>query len=101
MCKGDWRFGGLLTIFIVVNAKEILRAHISKTINLSDSEFDRFFSHFTPKSFKKGEVLISEGDKVEHEYFVLDGCLKSFYISDEVKMFILQFAMSTWWTTDY
>ncbi len=91
----------LTQIFIVVNAKEILRSHISKTISLSEVQFDEFYSYFTPQSFKKGEVLISEGNKVEQEYFVLDGCLKSFYISDEVKMFILQFAMSTWWTTDY
>jgi CRP-like cAMP-binding protein len=85
----------------VVDAKEILRSHISKTISLSDDQFDQFFSYFKPQSFKKGEVLISEGDKVEQEYFVLDGCLKSFYINDDVKMFILQFAMSTWWTSDY
>jgi len=84
-----------------VNAKEILERHVSKTITLSEEQFDHFFSHFTPQSFKKKQVLISEGDKVEHEYFVLDGCLKSFFINDEIKMFILQFAMPTWWTSDY
>ena len=84
-----------------MNAKEILERHVSKTINLSEEQFDHFFSHFMPQSFKKKQILISEGDKVEHEYFVLDGCLKSFFINDEIKMFILQFAMPTWWTSDY
>src|SRR5262249_43990422 len=54
-----------------------------------------------PASYKKGQVIISEGDKVEHEYFVTEGCLKSFYLNDDVKMFILQFALPTWWTSDY
>lgn len=84
-----------------MNAEEILKQHVAKTITLSGEQFSYFFSHFTPLSFKKGQALISEGDKVEHEYFVLDGCLKSFYINDDVKMFILQFAMPTWWISDF
>ena len=84
-----------------MNAEETLKLHISKTVNLSQEQFDYFFSHFTQQSFKKGQALISEGDKVEHEYFVLEGCLKSFFINDEIKMFILQFAMPTWWASDY
>ena len=81
--------------------KEILKEHVAKTASLTDDQFDYFFSRFKPRSYKKGQIIIAEGDKVEHEYFVLDGCLKSFYINDEVKMFILQFAMPTWWASDY
>ncbi len=84
-----------------MNAEEILQLHIAKTISLPAKQFAYFFSHFEALSFKKGQALISEGDKVDYEYFVLDGCLKSFYINDEVKMFILQFAMPTWWASDY
>jgi CRP-like cAMP-binding protein len=82
-------------------AKEILKEHIAKTASLTDEQFDYFFSHFKPQSFKKGQTLISEGDKVDCEYFVLSGCLKAFFINDEIKMYILQFAMPTWWTSDY
>lgn len=69
--------------------------------SLTDDEFLYFFSHFKPQSFKKGQVVIQEGDKAEREYFVLSGCLKAFFINDDVKMHILQFAMPTWWTSDY
>jgi hypothetical protein len=31
----------------------------------------------------------------------VEGCLKTFYINDDVKMYILQFAMPTWWASDY
>jgi len=81
--------------------KEILKQHIAKTASLTDEQFDFLFSHFKPRSFQKGQALISEGDKVEHEYFVVTGCLKAFFISDQIKMYILQFAMPTWWTSDY
>lgn len=90
-----------MEIFNTLNAEEILKQHVSRTTTLSQEQFEFFFSHFTRLSFKKGQSLISEGDKVEYEYFVLNGCLKSFYINDEVKMFILQFAMPTWWASDY
>ena len=81
--------------------KEFLKEHIAKTALLTDDEFDYFFSFFKHLSYKKGQSIIAEGDKVEHEFFVLDGCLKTFYINDDLKMFILQFAMPTWWASDY
>lgn len=84
-----------------MNAKEILRTHINKVVDLTDEQFDYFFSLFKPQSFKKGENLIREGDEVDHEYFVLDGCLKTFYTNDSMKMHILQFATSMWWASDY
>src|ERR1700752_5354946 len=84
-----------------MQAKEILKEHVAKTATLTDVEFNHFFSHFKPQSYKKGQAIISEGNKVNHEYFVVEGCIKSFYINDDVKMFILQFAMPTWWTSDY
>lgn len=84
-----------------MKAEEILKQHIAKTVSLTDEQFDYFFSHFKYQSFRKGQVILSEGDKVESEYFVLSGCLKAFFINDEVKMYILQFSMPTWWTSDY
>jgi CRP-like cAMP-binding protein len=84
-----------------MNSRELLKQHISKTATLTDEQFDYFFSHFTPLSFKKGQNIISEGDQVNCEYFVISGCLKAFFINDDVKMYILQFAMPTWWTSDY
>lgn len=84
-----------------MEAKEILKQHITKTASLTDEQFEYFFSHFKLKSYKKGQVIIGVGEKVEQEYFVISGCLKAFFINDEVKMYILQFAMPTWWTSDY
>lgn len=84
-----------------LEAKEILKQHMAKTAMLTDEQFDYFFSFFKYQSYKKGQAVISEGQKVDCEYFVISGCLKAFFINDEIKMYILQFAMPTWWTSDY
>jgi CRP-like cAMP-binding protein len=84
-----------------MEAKECLKAHIAKTALLTDNEFDYFFSHFKRVCFQKGQSIIIGGDIVDAEYFVVSGCLKSFFINDDMKMFILQFAMPTWWASDY
>lgn len=84
-----------------MDAKETLKLHIAKTITLSDEQFDYFYSHFKPLSFQKGQMVISAGDMVDCEYFVIEGCLKTFYINDDLKLFVLQFAMATWWASDY
>jgi CRP-like cAMP-binding protein len=84
-----------------MEAKEILKAHIAKITTLNDEQFDYVFSHFKQQSYKKGQAIITSGDAVNCEYFVLSGCLKSFFINDDLKMFILQFAMPTWWASDF
>jgi CRP-like cAMP-binding protein len=84
-----------------MESKEVLKAHLAKLAVLTDEQFEYLFSHFTKQTFKKGQVIITQGDMVNCEYFVIRGCLKSFSINDDLKMFILQFAMPTWWASDY
>jgi CRP-like cAMP-binding protein len=84
-----------------MEANEVLKAHVAKIVSLTDEQFDYFFSFFKEQTFKKGQAIISEGDAVNYEYFVISGCLKTFFINDDVKMLILQFAMPSWWASDY
>lgn len=88
-------------ICYTMQPKDIFKEYISKTISLTDEQIDYFFSHFKPMSFKKGQAIITAGEHIDSEYFVIDGFLKTFYINDNLKMYILQFAMPTWWASDY
>lgn len=84
-----------------MDARQILKDHITKSVELTDAQFDGFYACFKHESFKKGQMLIREGDAVTREYFVLSGCLKTYFLNDELRMTILQFAMPTWWASDY
>jgi CRP-like cAMP-binding protein len=84
-----------------MEAREVFKEHIARTVSLTGDHFDYFFSHFRHESFHKGQAIIGAGDQVTREYFVISGCLKSFFINEEMKMFVLQFAMKNWWTSDY
>jgi CRP-like cAMP-binding protein len=84
-----------------MDPKQLLKEHIAKTVKLSDNEFDDFFGYFTTESHKKGQYIIAAGDRIDCEYFVLSGCIKTFYINDNLKMLVLQFAMPGYWASDY
>ena len=78
-----------------------LRQHLEEMIPLSDEEFDHVLSYFKEKRFSKHQFVIQEGNNADYEYFVLAGLLKAYYINEEGKEHIIQFAMENWWITDY
>ncbi len=55
---------------------------ISKYITLSEEEKKEFILINTFKSFKKGTVLLKEGQLSDECYFILEGCLRSYYFLD-------------------
>jgi CRP-like cAMP-binding protein len=79
----------------------LFRQHIEKITPLSNEELDYVLSHFTTKKFKKHQFIIQEGDKVTNDFFILSGCLKSYFTDKNGKEHILAFAMQDWWITDY
>ncbi len=80
---------------------DILRQQIAKIISITDAEFDYVLSHFVYKKFKKHQFVIQEGESVPNDYFILNGCLKSYFTDHNGKEHILQFGMQDWWITDY
>ena len=79
----------------------LLRQQIERIIQITDTEFDYILSHFTIKKFKKHQFVIQLGEGVPNDYFVLSGCLKSYFTDHNGKEHILQFGMPDWWITDY
>ena len=78
-----------------------LRNHIEKITPLTDDEFEYIKSFFTLKRVRKGQYLVHEGDEVKYEYLVLSGVYRVFFIDEQGKEYIVQFAMENWWMTDY
>jgi CRP/FNR family transcriptional regulator, anaerobic regulatory protein len=80
---------------------ERLREHIEQIIPISDEEFAQISPFFTLKRVRKHQYLVHEGDDVHHEYLVLSGIYKVFYVDDQGKEYIVQFAQKNHWMSDY
>lgn len=64
------------------NLHELIFEFLSRYIELTEIEKRAIAKLEIFKSVKKGEVLLSEGQKSKVGYFVLKGCLRTFYIKD-------------------
>jgi CRP/FNR family transcriptional regulator len=80
---------------------EKLRKHIEELISISDEEFAYIKPFFTPRKVKKHQYLIQEGDTANFEYLILSGIFRMFYLDNEGKEYIVQFAGENWWMADY
>lgn len=78
-----------------------LREHIEEIIPLTDEEFDFILSHFQIVKKRKYQYIIQEGEIVNKEFWVIKGCLKSYFLDENGREHILQFGMENWWITDY
>lgn len=60
----------------------ILFDFISKYVSLTEEEKNALLSLDLFHSVKKGTVLLKEGQKTKNSYFVLKGCIRSYYVID-------------------
>lgn len=54
--------------------------YLAKYISLTSEEKQAIIDLAIFKEFKKGTILLKEGDKSDEGYFVIKGCLRSYYI---------------------
>ncbi|MFD1771540.1 Crp/Fnr family transcriptional regulator [Sphingobacterium suaedae] len=80
---------------------ELLKKQFQAIISVSSEEFDYILGHFSHKKFKKHQYLVQAGDLVHYDYFVLSGCVKSYFTDESGKTHILLFGIPDWWITDY
>lgn len=74
--------------------------HIAKFVAVSDAEFDSIAAFFQTLEVKKKVNLLTEGQVCKYHYFVLDGCLRKFFINDKGIEQTTEFAIEHWWITD-
>nr|WP_294862466.1 Crp/Fnr family transcriptional regulator [uncultured Fluviicola sp.] len=56
--------------------------HFRSIQQLSDEEIDAIDETLTVRSFKKGTLLLKEGQHSSDTYFVLEGIVRQYYITD-------------------
>lgn len=60
--------------------QDILFDFISKYIDINEDEKNALVSLDLFRSFKKGAILLKEGEKSKESYFVLKGCIRTYYL---------------------
>jgi len=79
---------------------EIFNTHLKKFIEINEEEFFAVLSFFKIIQVKKKENLLVEGDVCKFNYFVLEGCLRKFFINEKGIEQTIEFAIENWWITE-
>jgi CRP-like cAMP-binding protein len=75
-------------------------ANINRHTQLSPTEELALCSITTHKLLKKRELLLRNGEVCSHEYYVVKGCLRSYYTDDKGLEHNIYFAVEDWWISD-
>lgn len=62
--------------------QNLLFDFLSKYVTLNEEEKNALLSLDIFRSVKKGTVLLKEGEKSKNSFFVLKGCIRSYYVID-------------------
>ncbi|WP_126244420.1 Crp/Fnr family transcriptional regulator [Chitinophaga rhizosphaerae] len=62
--------------------QDVLFDFISKYVSLTEDEKNAIVSLDIFRSFKKGTILLHEGRRSTDSYFVLKGCIRTYYVLD-------------------
>lgn len=80
---------------------EQLFDHINKYVAVSEAEFAEIAPFFEQQNVAKKQMLMEAGTACTHTYFVLQGCLNMFFITEKGTERTVQFAIEGWWLTDF
>lgn len=75
--------------------------HIHNHVKPTSVDMQLFYAALNEISVAKGQFLLKPGTTVKHEYFVVKGCLKGYYIDEKGSRHIIQFAVENWWIGDF
>ena len=80
--------------------KELIE-YIEKSISLSDEIANDLKAIIIHRNVEKGEIILQENSSRKIQIFVVSGCLRAFYKTENGKDHTLQFATKNWWISDY
>lgn len=74
---------------------------IFKDLSFSDEQIKIIESVFHKVKFKKGTMILKANEEVNYQYYILEGCLRTYQIDNQAKEHTLQFGIKDWWISDY
>jgi CRP-like cAMP-binding protein len=75
--------------------------HIQRFVLLNEEEQEILYSYITCQDISKKDYLLRQGQVCTANYFILQGCIRLYYINDNGTEQILHFGIDNWWISDY
>lgn len=79
---------------------KLILANVSRFVDLTKLEQQKYISLLTEVKVKKKEFLMQAGEITRYEYFITKGCLKVYTLDEEGVPHISMFAIEDYWTGD-
>ncbi len=84
-----------------VFTNEFDAGQIFKNTALTNAEKKFIHSKLERIELLKGSHLLQVGSRVDHQYYVVNGCLRTYFTDSLAKEHTIQFAIHDWWISDY
>ncbi|MBC9911993.1 Crp/Fnr family transcriptional regulator [Chitinophaga varians] len=73
---------------------------VDRIISLTPEERQLFHSLLKFRRVRKRTYLLQEGEVCDFEAYIVKGCIRTYYLSDDGTETILSFAIEGWWVSD-
>lgn len=81
--------------------KAILKSYADRYVTLSNEAFEALWSALKYRIMARKKYLLEPGQVCRSQYFVLEGCFRSYYLDQKGNEQVMHFAIEHWWMTDY
>ena len=78
-----------------------LLEYLKQNISISSEIEHELKEIIIEKQLVKGEIILSDDSLIKEHIFVVSGCLRSYYKTENGKEYTVQFAIKNWWISDY
>ncbi|MFB6341912.1 Crp/Fnr family transcriptional regulator [Saccharicrinis sp. FJH2] len=74
--------------------------YIKKWIHITEKEEEVILSAFEPVFIKKKKEILEPGDNCDYIYFIIEGCLRSYFVDEKGVEHIYQIRLDNSWISD-
>ncbi|MFN7116633.1 MAG: Crp/Fnr family transcriptional regulator [Saprospiraceae bacterium] len=75
--------------------------NISRFIELNEAEKHYFFSILKPRTYRRRQYLLQAGDVCKYETYIIQGCVRVYYVDDNGFEHNIMFGIEDWWISDF
>ena len=81
--------------------KEALKRNLRQKIEISDSDYELFFSKTRTQTFKKKQVILQKGEVCKYASFIIKGAGRGFLLNDKDEDKTILLGIEDWWLVDF